>query len=158
VVCVGHDGAGIRFLVASLAGASAESSPFGELSAQDSKALSRFGTLLHGARERGQLVFEADQFQTSQHAYGRIPVVAPELYARLVAAKLVIFKRDLNYRKLVGDRMWVKTTGYREAIGTLGENGKKGIIILALRGCKADVVVRLAKGVEEELRAATGEG
>lgn len=46
--------------------------------------------------------------------------------------------------------MWDPTTPFVEAIGPLGSNS--GLRILALRTCKADVVVGLANGKDEELR------
>src|SRR5438045_1269083 len=105
----------LDFLIASLVGASAEHSPFGELGARDAEALGRFGTLLYGEQKSGRLVFTADTFWTSQHTYERMPAVAPALYARLVVSELA-FEVDLNYRKLVGGGMWTKTTVVRDAI------------------------------------------
>ena len=46
--------------------------------------------------------------------------------------------------------MWDPTTSFATAIGPLGE-AHSGIRILALRTCKADVVVGLPPGKDEEL-------
>lgn len=46
---------------------------------------------------------------------------------------------------------WDPTTSFTEAIGPLGKSS--GVNVLALRTCKADVVVGLDKGQDERLGA-----
>jgi len=46
--------------------------------------------------------------------------------------------------------MWDPTTPFTEAIGPLGPGS--GVNVLALRTCKADVVVGLKPGIDEKLR------
>ena len=52
--------------------------------------------------------------------------------------------------------MWDPTTPFTEAIGTLGVGS--GLRTLALRTCKADVVVGLPQGEDERLKAMEGGG
>jgi hypothetical protein len=52
--------------------------------------------------------------------------------------------------------MWDSTTPFTQAIGPLGPG--TGVNVLALRTCKADVVVGLPSGKDEELRAMEGGG
>ena len=102
----------------------------------------------------GNLVIRPHRFWTEGGSYRRLPYAAPELFEDLKQSELVIFKGDLNYRKVAGDLMWDPTTPFSEAIGQLGD----GMRVLALRTCKGDVVVGLPPGKDEELRAMEGGG
>jgi len=51
----------------------------------------------------GQLVLRPNRFWTHPGSFWRLPHEAPELYEDLKTSELVVFKGDLNYRKLVGD-------------------------------------------------------
>lgn len=104
----------------------------------------------------GKILMRPNVFWTEAGSYWRMPQTAPALLDDLRAAELVVFKGDLNYRKLTGDAWWDPATLFREAIGPLGPGS--GIRTLALRTCKADVVVGLPKGKDEELRAMEGGG
>ncbi|RPB05588.1 DUF89-domain-containing protein [Choiromyces venosus 120613-1] len=105
----------------------------------------------------GKFLLRPNRFWTTAASYWRLPSVAPQLFEDLKQSELVIFKGDLNYRKLTADAAWDPTTKFPEAIGTLGKVGS-GVRILALRTCKADVVVGLEKGKDEELRSGDPEG
>jgi uncharacterized protein with ATP-grasp and redox domains len=104
----------------------------------------------------GKLKLREDRFWTLPYSYWWLPTTAPELYAELKSSELVVFKGDLNYRKLTADADWEPTTSFSEAIGPLGRDGS-GMRTLALRTCKADVIVGLSKGKDEELKACTVE-
>lgn len=71
-----------------------------------------------------------------------------ECHKVLSQAQLNIFKGDLNYRKLTGDRVWPRTTSWERSIGPLSHNG---LVTLSLRTAKADVIVGLPEGKDEEL-------
>lgn len=55
---------------------------------------------LHG---EGQLAMRPSRFWTQAGSYWRMPQTAPDVFADLNESALVIFKGDLNYRKLTGD-------------------------------------------------------
>jgi len=79
------------------------------------------------------------------YEFDRIKTLAPELYKTLEEASLVIFKGDLNYRKLVGDINWPHETSFKEALKSFTPT-----TVVTLRTLKADVVVGLEKGQAEK--------
>lgn len=96
--------------------------------------------LLNTAYQDGRLGIEEHPFWTTGLDFQEMPVSAPDLFETLRKSDLVIFKGDLNYRKLVRDANWPHTTPFKQALGGLGTSGIK---ILALRTNKADVCVGL---------------
>ncbi|KAK5121911.1 hypothetical protein LTR85_004483 [Meristemomyces frigidus] len=109
-----------------------------------------------GLYAEGKIVLRPNGFWTEGGSYWRLPATAPSLYADLKESELVIFKGDLNYRKLTADAMWDPTTPFAEAIGPMGRGS--GVRVLALRTCKADVVVGLSEGEDERLKGMEGGG
>ncbi|WYZ46760.1 hypothetical protein EsH8_IX_000985 [Colletotrichum jinshuiense] len=104
----------------------------------------------------GQLILRPNRFWTHPGPFWQLPTEAKDLYEDLKASEVVIFKGDLNYRKLTGDADWDAATPFTEALQNLGPGS--GLNILALRTCKADVVVGLQPGEDEKLRATEGGG
>ena len=91
-------------------------------------------------------------FWTTGFDFQEMPVVAPELHKDLLESTLVIFKGDLNYRKLVRDAKWPHTLPFKDAIGPLrGGKYGEGLKILALRTNKADVCVGLSQDTLERM-------
>ncbi|KAH6689746.1 hypothetical protein F5X68DRAFT_167320 [Plectosphaerella plurivora] len=103
----------------------------------------------------GQLILRPNRYWTHPDSFWTLPE-AKELHEDLKESELVIFKGDLNYRKLTNDAAWDPTTPFTESLQSLGPGS--GVNVLALRTCKADVVVGLPAGKDEELRAMEGGG
>ncbi|KAG5338110.1 hypothetical protein C0989_008243 [Termitomyces sp. Mn162] len=95
----------------------------------------------------------AAEFWTSPWPYWSMEFHAPELFESLKKSDLVIFKGDLNYRKLVGDVRWPTWTPFEAAIGPLAGS----FPLLSLRTNKADVVVGVDKEVAEKLDSSSEE-
>ncbi|KAI1171743.1 hypothetical protein F4777DRAFT_36178 [Nemania sp. FL0916] len=127
--------------------------PLSEKEAEELTFLFREWARLHA---EGQLILRPNRFWTHAGSFWRLPAEEGDLLDDLKTSELVVFKGDLNYRKLTGDAAWDPTTPFTEAIGPLGPGS--GVNILALRTCKADVVVGLQPGEDEKLRAMDGGG
>ncbi|KAL6942991.1 hypothetical protein ACO0RG_001964 [Hanseniaspora osmophila] len=102
----------------------------------------------------GKIIFNSHRYWTSCADYWTLAPDSTdadglEMYNYLAkTSSLVIFKGDLNYRKLTGDRQWPRTTSWKQSLGPLGQSK---LPVLSLRTCKADVMVALPKGVDEKL-------
>ncbi|OQO04777.1 hypothetical protein B0A48_09701 [Cryoendolithus antarcticus] len=126
------------------------------LSADEEKSLKSLFEHWSTLYAEGKIIMRANPFWTEGGSFWRMPKTAPELFEDLKESELVIFKGDLNYRKLTADGMWDPATAFSKAIGPLGP--ESGLRVLTLRTCKADVVVGLPAGKDEELRAMEGGG
>lgn len=89
---------------------------------------------------------EAEPFWTYFYDFDAMKENDPELYGKLGEATLVIFKGDLNYRKLMADIHWDPTTSFREALQSFHPTN-----LLSLRTVKADLISGLKPGVAENL-------
>lgn len=115
--------------------------------AGDKDALTFFLANLKTYVADGSIEIKQHKFWTSCANFWSIPA-QKDLYQDLLLSNLVIFKGDLNYRKLTGDLEWEKTTPFVTAIQDLATSK---LPVLALRTCKADVVVGLPEGLNEKL-------
>lgn len=74
--------------------------PLSEAEAANLQFLFQHWSTLHG---EGQLVLRSNDFWTQGGSFWRLPGTEPELAEDLKESELVIFKGDLNYRKLTCD-------------------------------------------------------
>ncbi|KAK6454816.1 Ty3 transposition effector [Scheffersomyces xylosifermentans] len=113
----------------------------------DKKSIDFLYSQLSKYVKSNKIVIDSHRFWTLDYNFWYIPEFK-DLYETLSKSDLIIFKGDLNYRKLTGDLQWDKTTPFDTAIQQLSS---AKLPILSLRTCKADVVVGLPKGVNETL-------
>ncbi|KAH7909987.1 DUF89 domain-containing protein [Hygrophoropsis aurantiaca] len=86
-------------------------------------------------------------FWTSPWPYWNLKERAPLLWESLNKSDLVIFKGDLNYRKLTGDVKWPVSTSFSAALGPLAGS----FPLLSLRTNKADVAVGVSQETADKL-------
>ncbi|MBO3731888.1 damage-control phosphatase ARMT1 family protein [Glycomyces niveus] len=102
------------------------------LAANANKPVQALGQRLRDAVRDETLRVRTHGFYALPSTYRHLP---PALAADYAAAKLVIVKGDLNYRRLVGDREWDPTAPFGEVVGYFpGE-------VAALRTAKSDLAV-----------------
>ncbi|MBN0046885.1 protein-glutamate O-methyltransferase family protein [Streptomyces actuosus] len=103
------------------------------------------GRRLWAALEDGTLTVRAHPFSAGPLPYAEMP---GDLRAEFAGAALTILKGDLNYRRLVGDRLWPPTTPFADV--TAHFPGP----VAALRTLKSDVITGLDAATEAALVAA----
>ncbi|MEU6574234.1 damage-control phosphatase ARMT1 family protein [Streptomyces sp. NPDC046805] len=111
-------------------------------------AAAAYGRRLWSAMADGRLTVRAHPFSCAPLPYADMP---DDLRAEFAAAALTVVKGDLNYRRLVGDRLWPATTSFQEA--TAYWPGP----VASLRTLKSDVITGLDAGTEAALVAAEGQ-
>ena len=100
------------------------------------------GERLSAALEAGRLRLAPDAFWNSTAFLWDMP---PRLHALFSGAGLVIFKGDLNYRRLSGDALWPEGTSFAEAVSYFPGP------LAAFRSLKSDPLVGLPRGMMARL-------
>lgn len=108
-------------------------------------AAAAHGRYLWSALADGRLVLRAHPFSSAPLPYEEMPA---DLRAEFASATLTIVKGDLNYRRLVGDRLWPPTTPFSDVTAYFPGP------VAALRTLKSDVITGLDSRMESELVAA----
>ncbi|XP_069824446.1 damage-control phosphatase ARMT1 [Dendropsophus ebraccatus] len=112
------------------------------------KWMSKCGETWKENLKKGRWVYHEHLFWTLPHEYCTMAEVAPDLYTELQKSDLVLFKGDLNYRKLAGDRRWDFTVPFSQALRSFHPAP-----LCSIRTLKADIQVGLPEGVGERLTA-----
>lgn len=102
------------------------------------------GSRLWAALAAGRLSVHAHLFSCAPLTYADMP---GDLRADLARATVAVVKGDLNYRRLVGDRLWPATTPFADLTSYFPAP------LLALRTLKCDVAVGLAPPTVEALES-----
>lgn len=109
--------------------------------AANHKWMSKSGVQWQSYLKEGVWSYHDHPFWTQPHEFCDMAADAPDLYATLQGADLVLFKGDLNYRKLTGDREWDHTVGFDTALRGFGPAP-----LCSLRTLKANIQVGLQPG------------
>ncbi len=116
-----------------------------KMAAHENPAVAKLGKKWQLRVSDGTFVVTEHPFWTTSFEYAAMETMAPELYHQLSEAHLIIFKGDLNYRKLLADRNWHYTESFSIALGGFGPTN-----ICALRTLKADLVTGLPPGAADK--------
>ncbi|VVC39446.1 Hypothetical protein CINCED_3A024917 [Cinara cedri] len=111
-----------------------------------SKVLQTIGNRWNILYKAGKFVVECEEFWTLPYDYSKMVTKDIELYKKLSKSQLLIFKGDLNYRKLIGDINWLPSTTFKDAL-----RGFQPTSIVALRTLKCDCVCGLSPGYENNI-------
>jgi hypothetical protein len=107
-------------------------------------ALAARGRELSAAAAAGRLTLREHWFWSSPLHFPRMPV---DLAGAVAAADLVVVKGDANYRRLLEDRRWEKSTPMEEIAGYFPAP------IACLRTMKSEIVVDVPRAAEAALWA-----
>jgi hypothetical protein len=102
------------------------------------------GARLWAAMADGRLTVRAHDFFCAPLPYAEMP---DDLRREFADATLTVLKGDLNYRRLVGDRLWAPTTPFTDRTAYFPGP------VAALRTLKSDVITGLGADTEAALDA-----
>uniref|UniRef100_A0A8C5MJQ1 Sugar phosphate phosphatase n=1 Tax=Leptobrachium leishanense TaxID=445787 RepID=A0A8C5MJQ1_9ANUR len=120
-----------------------------QLLGSNNRWMSKCGETWKENLQKGYWVYHENLFWTLPHEFCSMARTSPDLYAELQKCDLILFKGDLNYRKLTGDRKWDFTVPFSQALTTFHPAP-----LCSLRTLKSDVQVGLKPGGGELLTAA----
>ncbi|XP_058459912.1 damage-control phosphatase ARMT1-like isoform X2 [Malaya genurostris] len=119
------------------------------LVAHENPLLANFGKRLKTRFAIGSFFLKpVNNFWTSPYEFHRMKEIDPRLYDELSQSGLLIFKGDLNYRKLLGDFNFSYTTPFRDTLRDFFPTN-----LCTLRTVKADLICGIAEGLSEKLYA-----
>jgi hypothetical protein len=100
--------------------------------------------------KEGKWQYRQHPFWCSGYTFYDLPTEAPDVFLDLHESNLVIFKGDLNHRKLTYDCHAPFDTPFNVAIGPMASHSGAPPVC-SLRTVKSDVIVGLPKGLGEKL-------
>ncbi|KIY50418.1 DUF89-domain-containing protein [Fistulina hepatica ATCC 64428] len=112
------------------------------------ESLRRLGRRWKEYEKNGQWVYEQHPFFCSGYTFWDMNKESPDLFLHLSRSDLVIFKGDLNHRKLTYDCAAPASTPFEVAIGPMA-NAAGAPKVASLRTIKSDVVVGLGENGDE---------
>jgi hypothetical protein len=101
-----------------------------------------FSERLQSHLEHSRMDVRAESFWASPCSLWEMP---HDLRGMLGESRLVIFKGDLNYRRMLGDRHWPFATPFKDIVSYFPA------ALLALRTCKAELACGLEAGQADRL-------
>ncbi|MFE1753806.1 damage-control phosphatase ARMT1 family protein [Streptomyces anandii] len=110
-------------------------------------AAARYGRFLWSAMGDGRLTVRAHPFSCAPLPYAEMP---GDLREQFADGTLTVFKGDLNYRRLVGDRRWPATTPFADVTAYFPGP------VAALRTLKSEVITGLDVTTEAALDSEEG--
>ncbi|KAJ2719776.1 Hairy/enhancer-of-split with YRPW motif protein 2 [Coemansia sp. Benny D115] len=111
------------------------------MQAGDEAALKRLGKTWAGFLASGTWELRDELFWTGPYGYRYLPTLGQSVWENeLLKADVVIFKGDLNYRKLIYDLEWPVSTPFVDALGPIASDPRAPAIV-ALRTAKCDTIV-----------------
>lgn len=123
---------------------------FPDASEAENQSLRQLGKRWKQYVAEGKWVYEQHPFWCTGYTFWSISTEAPDLFHYLCESDLVIFKGDLNHRKLTYDCQAPTNTPFDVAIGPLA-NEAGAPPVVSLRTIKSDVVVDVPLEVSQRL-------
>ncbi|KIJ53819.1 hypothetical protein M422DRAFT_154437 [Sphaerobolus stellatus SS14] len=104
------------------------------------ESLRRLGQRWKQYEREGKWVYEQHPFWCTGYTFWDLPTEAPDLFLHISRSNLVIFKGDLNHRKLTYDCAAPSATPFDESIGPMASR-PGAPRVCSMRTIKSDVVV-----------------
>ncbi|KAL0576714.1 Hairy/enhancer-of-split with YRPW motif protein 2 [Marasmius crinis-equi] len=121
---------------------------FPKASDQEMESLRRLGLRWKQYEKEGKWIYEQHPFWCTGYTFWDLLSEAPDLFLHLSRSDLVIFKGDLNHRKLTYDCHAPASTTFEHAIGPMASSAGAPKVA-SLRTVKSDVVVGLGDEGDE---------
>ncbi|GAA5985642.1 hypothetical protein JCM11641_001459 [Rhodosporidiobolus odoratus] len=123
---------------------------FPNASDEEMSSLRLMGQRWKGYVKSGQWVYEEHAFWCTGYSFWELVKEAPDLFLHLADSDLVLYKGDLNHRRLTYDAHTPPDTPFSIAIGPLASQSGAPPV-LSMRTIKSDVVVGISAEKAQQL-------